>query len=25
LKMVLKGPSGNEQAYIDAFNEVFGS
>jgi spermidine/putrescine-binding protein len=25
LSMVLKGPSGNEQAYIDAFNEVFGS
>ena len=25
LKMVLKGPSGNAQAYIDAFNEVFGS
>jgi spermidine/putrescine-binding protein len=25
LKMVLKGPSSNEQAYIDAFNEVFGS
>jgi spermidine/putrescine-binding protein len=25
LKMVLKGPSSNAQAYIDAFNEVFGS
>jgi spermidine/putrescine-binding protein len=25
LKMTLKGPSGNEQAYIDAFNEVFGA
>ena len=25
LKMVLKGPSGNAQAYIDAFNEVFSS
>src|SRR5437016_175850 len=25
LSMTLKGPSGNEQAYIDAFNEVFGS
>jgi spermidine/putrescine transport system substrate-binding protein len=25
LSMVLKGPSSNEQAYIDAFNEVFGS
>jgi spermidine/putrescine transport system substrate-binding protein len=25
LSMTLKGPSGNAQAYIDAFNEVFGS
>ena len=25
LKMVLKGPSSNTQAYIDAFNEVFGA
>jgi spermidine/putrescine-binding protein len=25
LKMTLKGPSGNEQAYVDAFNEVFGA
>src|SRR3954452_16188279 len=25
LAMTLKGPSGNEQAYTDAFNEVFGS
>jgi spermidine/putrescine transport system substrate-binding protein len=25
LTQTLKGPSGNEQAYIDAFNEVFGS
>jgi spermidine/putrescine-binding protein len=25
LKMTLKGPSGNEQAYTDAFNEVFGA
>ena len=25
LSMVLKGPSSNEQAYIDAFNEVFGA
>src|SRR5581483_11557232 len=25
LKMTLKGPSQNEQAYIDAFNEVFGA
>jgi spermidine/putrescine-binding protein len=25
LAMVLKGPSSNEQAYIDAFNEVFSS
>ncbi len=25
LGMTLKGPSGNEQAYIDAFNEVFGA
>jgi spermidine/putrescine-binding protein len=25
LSMVLKGPSSNEQAYIDAFNEVFSS
>jgi spermidine/putrescine-binding protein len=25
LTMVLKGPSSNTQAYIDAFNEVFGS
>jgi spermidine/putrescine-binding protein len=25
LKMVLKGPSQNQQAYIDAFNEVFGA
>ena len=25
LQMTLKGPSGNEQAYIDAFNEVFGA
>jgi len=25
LKMTLKGPSSNEQAYIDAFNEVFGA
>ena len=24
LKMTLKGPAGNEQAYTDAFNEVFG-
>jgi hypothetical protein len=24
LKMTLKGPSGNAQAYIDAFNEVMG-
>ena len=25
LEMTLKGPSGNEQAYTDAFNEVFGA
>jgi spermidine/putrescine transport system substrate-binding protein len=25
LSMTLKGPSGNTQAYIDAFNEVFGT
>jgi spermidine/putrescine-binding protein len=25
LKMTLKGPAGNEQAYTDAFNEVFGA
>ncbi len=25
LKMTLKGPAGNEQAYLDAFNEVFGA
>jgi spermidine/putrescine-binding protein len=25
LSMTLKGPSGNSQAYIDAFNEVFGT
>ena len=25
LEMVLQGPSGNEQGYIDAFNEVFGA
>jgi len=25
LKMTLKGPSGNNQAYIDAFNQVFGA
>jgi len=25
LKMTLKGPAGNEQAYADAFNEVFGA
>jgi hypothetical protein len=25
LKMNLKGPSGNVQAYIDAFNSVFGA
>jgi spermidine/putrescine-binding protein len=25
LGMVLKGPSGNAQAYLDAFNEVFGA
>ena len=25
LKMTLKGPAGNEQAYVDAFNEVFGA
>jgi spermidine/putrescine-binding protein len=25
LKMTLKGPSGSEQAYTDAFNEVFGA
>src|SRR3954462_7519082 len=25
LAMTLKGPSGNEQAYTDAFNEVFGA
>jgi spermidine/putrescine-binding protein len=25
LKMTLKGPSGNVQAYIDAFNQVFGA
>jgi spermidine/putrescine-binding protein len=25
VKMTLKGPSSNEQAYIDAFNEVFGA
>jgi spermidine/putrescine-binding protein len=25
LKMTIKGPAGNEQAYIDAFNEVFGA
>ncbi len=25
LEMHLKGPSGNEQAYIDAFNQVFGA
>ena len=25
LQMTLKGPSGNEQAYTDAFNEVFGA
>jgi len=24
LKMTLKGPAGNEQAYVDAFNEAFG-
>jgi hypothetical protein len=24
-KMTLKGPSGYEQAYVDAFNEVFGA
>jgi spermidine/putrescine-binding protein len=24
LKMTIKGPAGDEQAYIDAFNEVFG-
>jgi spermidine/putrescine-binding protein len=24
LKMTIKGPAGNEQAYVDAFNEVFG-
>ena len=25
LKMTLKGPAGDEQAYLDAFNEVFGA
>jgi len=25
LKMNIKGPAGNEQAYVDAFNEVFGA
>src|SRR5262245_2468914 len=25
LKMTIKGPAGNQQAYIDAFNEVFGA
>jgi spermidine/putrescine-binding protein len=25
LQMTLKGPAGNEQAYVDAFNEVFGA
>jgi spermidine/putrescine-binding protein len=25
LKMTIKGPAGDEQAYIDAFNEVFGA
>jgi spermidine/putrescine-binding protein len=25
MQMTLKGPSGNEQAYTDAFNEVFGA
>jgi hypothetical protein len=25
LKMTLKGPSGNVQAYIDSFNQVFGA
>jgi spermidine/putrescine-binding protein len=25
LKMTLKGPAGDEQAYVDAFNEVFGA
>jgi spermidine/putrescine-binding protein len=25
LKMTIKGPAGNEQAYVDAFNEVFGA
>jgi hypothetical protein len=24
LKMTIKGPAGDEQAYVDAFNEVFG-
>ena len=24
LEMTIKGPAGNEQAYVDAFNEVFG-
>jgi spermidine/putrescine-binding protein len=24
LQMTIKGPAGNEQAYVDAFNEVFG-
>ena len=25
MAMTLKGPAGNEQAYTDAFNEVFGA
>ena len=25
LKMTIKGPAGDEQAYVDAFNEVFGA
>jgi spermidine/putrescine-binding protein len=25
LEMTIKGPAGNEQAYVDAFNEVFGA
>ncbi len=25
LQMTIKGPAGNEQAYVDAFNEVFGA
>jgi spermidine/putrescine-binding protein len=25
LEMTIKGPAGNEQAYTDAFNEVFGA